>query len=53
MFSRSLRHDGEQPSGPDGNLWRAIRTFPLDEPGATLPFTRRLARDHLSGESRL
>jgi hypothetical protein len=43
----SLRFDKERPSGPDDSLWQAIRNFPLDEPGAVLTFTRRLARDHL------
>lgn len=35
------------PAEPDSAVWRAIRDFALDDPGATMPFTARLARDHL------
>lgn len=34
-------------TGPDTTLWDAIKNFPLDSPGASMPFSARLARDHL------
>jgi hypothetical protein len=34
-------------SGPETALWQAIRDFPLDQPDASMPFSVRLARDHL------
>lgn len=31
----------------DEALWAAIAAFPMDDPNASMPFTKRLARDHL------
>jgi hypothetical protein len=41
------RAPGTAGSGPDTALWHAIRDFPLDDPDASMPFSARLARDHL------